>query len=247
MSIAEKLLAIEKEQSTLLSTIQFEEKVSYIYNPLDYAKEPHECYVQKYCNSEKKVLFLGMNPGPFGMAQNGVPFGDSTYVNNWLQIEGNVLKPEREHPKRQIQGLNCKRSEVSGSRFWSFLKDVCGEPARFFRHCYVHNYCPISMMTETAKNVTPADLKSPAKKQIIDICDESLFKVLTLLNIKFIVGIGKFAEVRASQVVKSYSLDVTVVGIMHPSPINPAANKGWKDIVSEQLKTCGIVNYLLCV
>ena len=72
MSIAECVLQIETEQCRLLSNVRFNDKVSYIYNPLEYAHETHSYYVKKYCNSYKTILFLGMNPGPFGMAQNGV-------------------------------------------------------------------------------------------------------------------------------------------------------------------------------
>ncbi|KAG8178891.1 hypothetical protein JTE90_018580 [Oedothorax gibbosus] len=187
-----------------------------------------------------------MNPGPFGMAQNGVPFGDSAFVNDWMKIQGTVYKPPNEHPKRQIQGLNCSRSEVSGSRFWSFIQETCGHPSNFFRNCYVHNYCPISMMTETAKNITPADLKASEKKTLLEACDASLFKVMQLLQVSVVVGIGRFAEERARHVVNSFNLQsVRVVGIMHPSPINPAANKGWKEIVRMQLHDLGVLQFMV--
>ena len=35
----------------------------------------------------KRVVFLGMNPGPFGMAQVGVPFGEVAAVRDWLRID----------------------------------------------------------------------------------------------------------------------------------------------------------------
>lgn len=70
--IAAAFLAIEQRQSELLSRINFGSKVSCIYNPLVYARETHECFVRKYCRTKKTVIFLGMNPGPYGMAQNGV-------------------------------------------------------------------------------------------------------------------------------------------------------------------------------
>ncbi|GFY59384.1 single-strand selective monofunctional uracil DNA glycosylase [Trichonephila inaurata madagascariensis] len=214
LPISELLLQIERHQCALLANLTFSEKIRYIYNPLEYARETHEFYVRTYCNSPKKILFLGMNPGPFGMAQNGVPFGDSAYVNNWLKIKGNVFKPHLEHPKRQIQGLNCSRSEVSGSRFWSFMEETC-------------------------------DLKAQEKKALIEICDEALYQVIMLLQVKFIVGIGKFAEERATHVLRSHNIqDTIVVNIMHPSPANPAANKGWKEIVHKQLYDSGILQYM---
>ncbi len=48
------------------------ENVEYVYNPLDYAANLHNQYVKKYCDSTRKIMFLGMNPGPFGMVQTGV-------------------------------------------------------------------------------------------------------------------------------------------------------------------------------
>ena len=70
--IADQLLTCEQRQCDDLGMVPFSPPVRFIYNPLTYAKETHTCYVRCYGNSKKKVLFLGMNPGPFGMAQNGV-------------------------------------------------------------------------------------------------------------------------------------------------------------------------------
>lgn len=72
--IVDYLLSCEQNQCHELSQIAFSPPVKFIYNPLSYAKETHTSYVQSYGNSKKKILFLGMNPGPFGMAQNGVGF-----------------------------------------------------------------------------------------------------------------------------------------------------------------------------
>uniref|UniRef100_A0A224YZ97 Single-strand selective monofunctional uracil DNA glycosylase n=1 Tax=Rhipicephalus zambeziensis TaxID=60191 RepID=A0A224YZ97_9ACAR len=110
--IADAFLAIEQNQSELLSRIPYGSKVSHVYNPLEYARETHECFVRKYCRTRKEVLFLGMNPGPFGMAQNGVPFGDTAHVVGWLGIQGHVAKPKHEHPRRPVLGLGCTRSEA---------------------------------------------------------------------------------------------------------------------------------------
>lgn len=70
--ICEKLLKLEGDLCQELSSLTFTSPVSFVYNPLEYAKETHEDFVRKYCKVGQNVLFLGMNPGPFGMAQNGV-------------------------------------------------------------------------------------------------------------------------------------------------------------------------------
>ena len=80
-------------------------------------------------------------------------------MKNWLQVSGTVGHPEREHPSRQVQGLECKRSEVSGRKFWGLFQELCGPPEVFFQHAFVHNYCPLAFLTATGKNVTPLEIK----------------------------------------------------------------------------------------
>ncbi|MEZ6083638.1 MAG: hypothetical protein R3E58_06750 [Phycisphaerae bacterium] len=47
-----------------------------VYNPLIYACASFDAYVA-CCDIENvEVILLGMNPGPWGMAQTGVPFGE---------------------------------------------------------------------------------------------------------------------------------------------------------------------------
>ncbi|NXK15597.1 SMUG1 glycosylase, partial [Herpetotheres cachinnans] len=112
--LAGRFLRLEREQSALLRALPpFGEPVSHIYHPLDYAWEPHCDFVRRYCRTPKRVLFLGMNPGPFGMAQTGVPFGEAWHVREWLRVVGVVKKPPSEHPKRPVLGLACRRAEWS--------------------------------------------------------------------------------------------------------------------------------------
>uniref|UniRef100_A0A673U110 Single-strand-selective monofunctional uracil-DNA glycosylase 1 n=1 Tax=Suricata suricatta TaxID=37032 RepID=A0A673U110_SURSU len=110
-SLAEGFLEEELRLNAELSQLQFSEPVGLIYNPVEYAWEPHRSYVTHYCQGPKEVLFLGMNPGPFGMAQTGVPFGEVSVVRDWLGVVGPVLTPPQEHPKRPVLGLECPHSE----------------------------------------------------------------------------------------------------------------------------------------
>lgn len=159
-SISDKLLSIEQELCTKLQDITFPSSVQYIYNPLEYASETHAMYVHKYCTSEKKILFIGMNPGPWGMSQTGVPFGEISIVRNWLQIFGPVGSPSKEHPDRKVTGFECTRSEISGFRLWGLFRNLCESPENFFRYAYMHNYCPLAFMDARARNITPAELKA---------------------------------------------------------------------------------------
>lgn len=159
-SISDKLLSIEQELCTKLQDVTFPSVIQYIYNPLEYASETHAMYVHKYCTGEKKVLFVGMNPGPWGMSQTGVPFGEINMVRNWLKIFGPVKSPLKEHPDRKVTGFQCTRSEISGLRLWGLFRDLCGSPENFFRYAYMHNYCPLAFMDARARNITPAELKA---------------------------------------------------------------------------------------
>ena len=95
--------------SERVSRLRFAAPVCCVYNPLEYARAPHELYLSRYGGGRKEVLLLGMNPGPFGMVQTGVPFGDVGMVRDWLGIFAPVDKPLQEHPKRPVRGAPSRR------------------------------------------------------------------------------------------------------------------------------------------
>ncbi|XP_077185183.1 single-strand selective monofunctional uracil DNA glycosylase [Paroedura picta] len=241
-SLAEKFLHIEREQTVRLKELTFLDPVQYVYNPLDYAWEPHQDYVRKYCQSCKKVLFLGMNPGPFGMAQTGVPFGEVQLVRDWLQVRGEVSRPVSEHPKRPIRGLDCPQTEVSGARFWGFFRSVCASPEGFFRHCFVHNHCPLLFISQSGRNLTPADLPAAQRERLMQVCDDALCEAIKLLGVGMVIGVGRFAEQRARKALSAAGMPVRVEGVMHPSPRNPQANKGWSAIIRARLEELGVMS-----
>ncbi|XP_054010987.1 single-strand selective monofunctional uracil DNA glycosylase isoform X2 [Hylaeus anthracinus] len=160
VDISEQLLSVEKNLAIELGKITFRLPVEYVYSPLEYAFNIHSMYVNKYCTTAKKMLFLGMNPGPWGMSQTGVPFGEINMVRDWLKISGPVGKPAKEQPNRKITGFQCTRSEISGKRLWGLFQELCGNPEKFFKHAYLHNYCPIALMDKKGRNITPAEIKA---------------------------------------------------------------------------------------
>ncbi|KAK6471227.1 single-strand selective monofunctional uracil DNA glycosylase [Huso huso] len=228
-----------------LRELSFGAPVEYVYNPLEYAWDTHQCYVNKYCQGSKEVLFLGMNPGPFGMAQNGVPFGEASIVRDWLQISGKVGRPPSEHPKRPILGLECQQREVSGARFWGFFRKLCGEPGVFFRRCFVHNLCPLAFVSQTGRNLTPVDLPAEQRDKLLRLCDLALCQAVRALGVSTVVGVGRLAEQRARRALFKAGVEgVRVEGIMHPSPRNPQANKGWEEIARAKLEEVGVLSLL---
>lgn len=232
------LVAIDRELSREVSKLKFAEPVAYVYNPLVYAREPHEMYLTKFASTKKEALFLGMNPGPFGMAQTGVPFGEISYVRDFLGISGKVKKPKSEHPKRPILGFDCNRSEVSGSRLWGFIQERFTTAEAFFERFFVTNYCPLVFMEEGGKNYIPEKLPKDVRERLFAACDRALQQRVRVLQPKKVIGVGKFAEKRAKRVLKDFDLEIG--SVLHPSPASPKANQGWVKHAEEDLRALKI-------
>ena len=238
---AKLLLASSKVLYAELKSLPAPLEVWGSYNPLEYAWDSYSTYVQRYGNSKKKVLFLGMNPGPWGMAQTGIPFGEIAAVRDWMGIECPVSKPKLEHPARPIEGFACTKSEVSGRRLWGLFSDQWPSAEAFFANHYVLNYCPLSFMSERGSNVTPDKLPITYRKDLERICDAHLAETVKTLNPELLVGIGGFAKKCFERVKKQSGLPQPVGVLLHPSPASPIANRDWPQRPLEQLKELGIL------
>lgn len=221
-----------------VGALRFGPPVTHVYNPLDYAWEASVQYMERFGAGPKEVVFLGMNPGPWGMAQTGVPFGEVKLVREWLGIDAPVGRPENEHPKRPILGWECSRHEVSGERLWGWARDAFGTPEAFFERFFIWNYCPLSFMEEGGRNRTPDKLPASERLPLLEICDRSLRGALAALEPDLVVGVGRFAEDRARAALGG--VDVRIGRILHPSPASPAANRGWREKAVSQLRELGV-------
>lgn len=229
---------IAAELSKRVSKLGFGPPVSHVYNPLDYAWDVHTEYLRRYGSGPKEVLLLGMNPGPWGMAQTGVPFGEVAAVRDWLGLEGPIRRPDDEHPKRPILGLACGRSEVSGRRLWGWAQDTFVTPARFFDSFFVGNYCPLQFLEESGRNLTPDKLRPEEREPLYQACDQALRSSVAVLRPLLVIGVGAFAEKRARIVLGENG--PRIGRILHPSPASPAANRGWAEAASRQLAEFGV-------
>jgi single-strand selective monofunctional uracil DNA glycosylase len=219
-------------------TLDFGAPVAYVYDPLDYAWEPHRKYLERYGRGHPAVVLLGMNPGPFGMAQTGVPFGDVEMVRDWLGITGAVRQPKLAHPKRPVQGFACARREVSGQRLWGWARDTFGTPERFFARFFVANYCPLAFMEGSGRNFTPDKLPAAERERLFAACDRALVTLVHALEPEYVVGIGKFAAQRAAHALPGGK--VTIGCVPHPSPASPVANRGWAGQMTRALGEIGV-------
>lgn len=235
---AENLVKAARDLAEGVSELRFTSPTAYVYNPLEYAWLPHQAYLKKYGSAPCRVLFLGMNPGPFGMAQTGIPFGEIAHVRDWLRINEAVKKPENEHPSRPVEGFDCLRSEVSGRRLWGLFKERYKDPEAFFDEHFVANYCPLVFMEESGRNRTPDKLPAKECSALYAFCDEHLRALVRALQADWVIGVGGFARTRAESALKD--LPVRVGRVLHPSPASPAANRGWAEQATRQMIEQGL-------
>ena len=233
-----KPIGISRALRAHIAQLRFAPPVCCTYNPLSYAREPHEQYLRRYGSNPCEVLLLGMNPGPFGMVQTGVPFGDVIMVRDWLGVNGRVEHPEQEHPKRPVLGFECTRSEVSGTRLWGWARERYGTPAKFFARFFVANYCPLAFVEDSGRNRTPDKLPATEQQALFDACDEALRRLVEHFRPRLVVGVGGFAERRAR--IALTGCDCAVGSMLHPSPANPLANRGWSATIERQLTALGV-------
>ena len=240
MSSVRLFIQATKELADDLNRLKFKPPVQFVYNPLDYAWKAHEQYLRKYLSRKQRVLFLGMNPGPFGMAQTGVPFGEVAAARDWLGINASVSRPETEHPRKPVLGFDCPRSEVSGRRLWGLFGKQFVTPQRFFANHFVYNYCPLLFLDggATGKNLTPENLSGEALRKTGTLCNRHLIRLVECCSTEWAVGVGNFAERRLHEVLGGTGINVGK--ILHPSPASPAANRNWEGAASHALHRLGV-------
>jgi single-strand selective monofunctional uracil DNA glycosylase len=252
---AATLERIAAELRDRCGAVRFGAPVAFTYNPLDYAWAAHLAFLRMAC-ARPRVLFVGMNPGPFGMAQTGVPFGEVASVRGFLGIGPGSVRigtPPRMHPKRPVEGLACVRSEVSGARVWGWARERFGTREAFFREAFVWNWCPLAFMAESGANLTPDKLprtgtNARAARALEAACDEALGAAILALRPAHVVGFGAFAAKRAEAVIAGLRDGARakpsrgrpaalppVLQVLHPSPASPAANRGWAPQVDRAL------------
>ena len=234
----DRLLRAARELSTAVGRLHFQTPVAYVYNPLAYAWKLHAAYLERFGAGPKRVVLLGMNPGPYGMAQTGVPFGEISAVRDWMGLSGPVEKPVPEHPKRPVEGLACSRSEVSGRRLWGLFAARFGTADAFFRDHFVANYCPLVFMSDSGANLTPDKLPAAETEPLERACDAHLREVVAALRPEWVVGVGGFAEGRAREALAG--MPVRFARVLHPSPASPAANRGWAEAATKELVKQGV-------
>lgn len=219
------------------SKLRFSAPVAYVYRPLEYAASLADAYVMKFGKGNKEIVFVGMNPGPFGMAQTGVPFGEVSFVRDWMKLDGRVDAPAKTHPKRPVLGFASARSEVSGHRLWGAFAATFPRAEDFFERAYVLNFCPLLFLGESGANLTPDKLSKTERARVEAVCETHLREALAILAPRYAVGVGAYA----TRAIERLGLEnVQIATMPHPSPASPLANRGWDAAARLALEKAGI-------
>lgn len=245
--LADDVLQATAQLRSAVDGLSFSDPVAWVYNPLTYAWDLHSSYVRRWGATPRRVLLMGMNPGPWGMVQTGVPFGEIAAVRDFLRLEGDVGHPDPEHLKRPVQGLACPRSEVSGRRLWGFFQERFTTAEAFFADHFVVNYCPLVFMEASARNRTPDKLPVAESAPLFAACDTRLRRLVDLYEPEWVVGVGAFARKKLEALFGARSAPVPgghrpahIGTVLHPSPASPAANRGWAPAAEKQFLAQGI-------
>ncbi len=237
-SVADAVLESSYRLRDACSELCFESPVAYTYNPLTYAMTGYEAYVRRYVTGTVEVLYLGMNPGPFGMAQTGVPFGEIEAVSGWMGLHALIGQPDPMHPKRPIEGFACGRSEVSGRRLWGLFAELYGSAEAFFAQSFVANFIPLIWMSASGGNITPDKLPRETRERVERLCQAHLVEMIAILEPRCLIGVGGYALKQLEKAAGAAELaerEFTLGTILHPSPASPTANKHWPARPKEQL------------
>jgi single-strand selective monofunctional uracil DNA glycosylase len=244
LTVADELVRSARALARSVGRLRFAPPVVHVYNPLDYAWAMHEAYLRRFGATRKRVVFVGMNPGPFGMMQTGVPFGEVAAVRDWMRLDAPLARPAKQHPKRPIEGFACRRSEVSGQRVWGWAASRFGSPEAFFEHALVLNYCPLVFLAESGRNCTPDKLPAAELQPLQHACDLHLRRALAALEPQWAIGIGGYATKRLGAVLGGGVQHPDIGQILHPSPASPLANRGWAEQADAQLDALGVLRLL---
>jgi len=224
------LTAIAHNLSQQLNPLKFTGAVHTIYNPLAYAWQQHQTFLERFDPGDRPVMFLGMNPGPFGMAQTGVPFSDPSIAQQLFGIDCDFTAPTVQHPKRPIMGKLSTRKEGSGGRLWRWVVDYFGDIDNFTNQVLIWNYCPLCFLNQNGANLTPDKLIKKDQEKLYKKCDLALRAVAENKKVRTVVALGRFAEERSK--IALNGTDTQIIYLLHPSPANPRANREWPQLAT---------------
>ena len=168
-----------------------------VWNPPLYTEEIYRRFLQRYPPKPSPILLLGLNPGPHGMAQTGIPFTDCRTASQLLDISLPIPGKAPTDLARRLKKptgrwrSTYERSSLGIYRFLRLGWNNSLEDA--FARVYFANPCPLLFLTAEGKNVTPADPILKRLPEIADLRREAVRRSGALLAPSSVVCLGSDA------------------------------------------------------
>ncbi|XP_073819638.1 uncharacterized protein isoform X2 [Musca autumnalis] len=230
---------LERELNVKLREFSFQ---LHTYNPVVHAAEIHCNYLQKYLDSPKRILFVGMNPGRYGALQTGIPFGNITTVKIGMGLKGRITPTPGQRGKIRIRGLEAPEVEhdSSSTRFWRLISELFDGAENYldllFEKCFVHNFCPLVFIDSDGLNVSLPYIEP--NPRLFAECRKTLGKQITLLKPDLIICIGKFVRSMLSKTRQAKGREILM--IEHPSYKNYISADKWIEDAKEVFQSNGL-------
>ena len=222
--IAGELLAAASRLRHELRGLRFGPPVSHVYDPLDYARRGYESYVRAFANAPKRVLFVGMNPGP---VRDGA---DRRAVRRRPDGARLAAASRRRSAGRRpsTRSDRCRASRVRAARS---AAPASGAPSRSASASRSAS-SPTTSSRTTARSrssrraaaiARPTSCPSASARRCFAPATRTCAGWCAALEPEWVIGIGAFAEARAREALPG----ARVGRITHPSPANPRAQENW--------------------
>ena len=133
-----------------------------VWNPGSYGAPWHRVFREIYPLRERPILMFGLNPGPYGMGQTGIPFTDVRRLRQCLPKMALTLRERGREPRvpglapRSLRRFFTREFESSAVRVYRFLELGWGSAEKGWRSVGVANSCPLLFLDPEGRNQTPA-------------------------------------------------------------------------------------------
>jgi len=194
--LAEKLLAEWRENGRRWERFAKEARGAglQVWNPALYALDIYQEYLTKFPPEPGAILALGLNPGPYGMAQTGIPFTDCRTASGALGMEMTIPGKAPDDLISRLKKANGKwrgTYERSSLGMYRFLILAWGDIKTAYRNWFVGNPCPLLFLDPERWNVTPADPRLRRMKEVGELRQRAVIGFSEILNPRGIVCFGK--------------------------------------------------------
>jgi single-strand selective monofunctional uracil DNA glycosylase len=199
-----------------------------VLDPSRYGERWHAPFRRLYPPRARPLLVFGLNPGPYGMAQTGIPFTDLKRLAQGLPRLAAELARSGERlslpglAPSSLQPFLTRTFESSSVRVHRFLRLAHGSAERAFREVVFVNPCPLLFIDRAlGENRTPADLPRALRAGVDEARVEVVSVAVARLRARGAIVLGRDAAAALSVPLRARLGERAVVEWEHPARAVP--------------------------